>query len=906
MVWAFGALCVVLRGAGHRPGRHGQAGATSRGRPQPAHGPPHPRLVPREFEAIDTSALLAALTEDIVLIANAMVGVPQLCINIPILIACLAYIGWLSPVIFVCGVIFAALAIAAYLGLSARAIKELREARACQDVLVGHYRTLIDGFRELKLHRGRRAAYLAESLEPTMVSARGQMVRGLSSFAFAEGWSQLAFFGFIGVVLFAIPRLEPIGQPTLVAAVLVVLYLMGPLDIILTWVPILGRARASLQKVQALIPALERRGDEADDRRFPPRRLALRDSVSLEGVTFTYRDGHDDAGFTLGPVDLTLRPGEMVILAGGNGSGKTTLVELISGSTSLIRVSCGSTVACSRTRIARPIVSSSRSSSPTAISSQTSSGSAADGIESRACYGLERLGLATAVSVRGSSFSTIDLSQGQRRRLALLGAWLEDRPISIFDEWAANQDPSFKHDVLPHAAPRTEGRGEGAPGHQSRREPFRHRRPRHSPPGRPPDRRVSAGDRRRVGRENLGKGSKDEEALVFMGLLWGGGAFGMWYWTDHRTQRVSYRTVTIRRGDLRSTINATGTIEPEEVVDVGAQVAGLIQSFGVDPRDPSKPISYGSRVEQGTVLARLDSALFQARVDQARGQVAKAEADIEQAQAKLRQAQRELERNKKLRSRGTVVVAEQEYDAPLANYESAKATLAVSESALVVARADLEEATVNLGYTTIRSPVKGIILDRRINIGQTVVASLNAPSLFLIAKDLSRLEIWSSVNETDIGSIHEGQVVRFTVGAFPRENFEGKVSQIRLNASMTQNVVTYTVVISVDNAAGRLLPYLTARLQFEVEARKGVLLVPNAALRWQPRLQDVVPAAREILCPGTQVAITRAGRDQPAGLGRQGRGREGCSGSDREISSGRSRSGWAFPMGSSPRFPGAG
>ncbi len=337
-----------------------------------------------------------------------------------------------------------------------------------------------------------------------------------------------------------------------------------------------------------------------------------------------------------------------------------------------------------------------------------------------------------------------------------------------------------------------------------------------------------------------------KKLLVFLGFLWGGGAFGMWYWTDHGTHRVSYRTVAIRRGDLRSTINATGTIEPEEVVDVGAQVAGLIQSFGVDPREPGKPISYGSRVEEGTVLARLDSALFQARVDQARGNVAKAEADIEQIQAKLRQAQRELERNRKLRSRGTVVVAEQDYEASLANYESAKATLAVCESSLVVARADLEEATVNLGYTTIRSPVKGIILDRRINIGQTVIASLNAPSLFLIAKDLSRLEIWASVNETDIGQIHEGQVVRFTVGAFPRDNFEGKVSKIRLNASMTQNVVTYTVVNSVDNTSGRLLPYLTARLQFEVEARKGVLLVPNAALRWQPRSQDVVAASREI------------------------------------------------------------
>jgi HlyD family secretion protein len=336
-----------------------------------------------------------------------------------------------------------------------------------------------------------------------------------------------------------------------------------------------------------------------------------------------------------------------------------------------------------------------------------------------------------------------------------------------------------------------------------------------------------------------------KKLLVMMGLLWGGGALGLWYWTDAQGQRVSYRTVAIRRGELRSTINATGTLEPEEVVDIGAQVAGLIQSFGTDPRDPGKTISYGSRVDQGTVLARLDSALFQARVDQARGRVAKAEADIEQAQAKFRQADRELDRSRKLQARGTAVIAAKEHDGALANYESAKAALAVNQGALTVAKADLQEATVNLGYTTIRSPVKGIILDRRINIGQTVVASLNAPSLFLIAKDLSHLEIWSSVNETDIGSIHEGQQVGFTVSALPRESFEGKVSQIRLNASMTQNVVTYTVVISVDNSRGRLLPYLTARLQFEVEGREGVLLVPNAALRWQPRVQNVVPEARE-------------------------------------------------------------
>src|SRR5262249_3455219 len=236
-----------------------------------------------------------------------------------------------SPVIFICGVIFAAMAIAVSLFLSARGVQDLQRARGQQDALVGHFRTLIDGFRELKLHGGRRAAYLAESLEPAVAAVRGSMVRGLNCFAIIEGWNQVAFFGFIGITLFIIPRFEPVGRPTLVAAVLVVLYLMTPLDVILTWLPILGKARASLLKVQALIPELEHRLDEADGRLVPARRFAVPAAGRAEGGTFTYRGSHDDAGFSLGPVDLTLRPGELVILAGSNGSGKTTLVKLISG-----------------------------------------------------------------------------------------------------------------------------------------------------------------------------------------------------------------------------------------------------------------------------------------------------------------------------------------------------------------------------------------------------------------------------------------------------------------------------------------------------------------------------------------------------------------------------------------------
>ncbi|QEH34738.1 Macrolide export protein MacA [Aquisphaera giovannonii] len=351
-----------------------------------------------------------------------------------------------------------------------------------------------------------------------------------------------------------------------------------------------------------------------------------------------------------------------------------------------------------------------------------------------------------------------------------------------------------------------------------------------------------------------------KKLLLGIAGLWAAGALGFWYWADARTSRVTYRTIAVRRGDLRTTINATGTIEPEEVVDVGAQVAGMIESFGADPADPGKPVSYGTRVEQGTVLARLDSSLFKARVEQAKGRVARDEADILQAKAKLAQAERDYERSRKLHARGNGVIAPQEYDAAVSTYEVAKAALVVAEGALLVSRADLQEATVNLGYTTIKSPVKGVILDRRINIGQTVVASLNAPSLFLIAKDLSRMQIWSSVNETDIGSIREGQAVHFTVGAFPHDRFEGKVTQIRLNASMSQNVVTYTVVVSFDNVGGKLMPYLTARLQFEVESRKDVPVVPNAALRWQPRAENVVPEERPNLA-----SYTRRNRARPAG-----------------------------------------
>lgn len=292
-----------------------------------------------------------------------------------------------------------------------------------------------------------------------------------------------------------------------------------------------------------------------------------------------------------------------------------------------------------------------------------------------------------------------------------------------------------------------------------------------------------------------------------------------------------FRTAEVERGDLDISISATGTIEPEEVVDVGAQVAGRIISFGTD--EQGKVIDYGSEVKEGTILARIDEALYASDVAQARAALERTQADLLQSQAKYAQAERDWTRAQKLGP--SDALAHSSYDAYRAGFEAAKAGVAVSQASVDQARATLARAEQNLGYCVIQSPVNGVIIDRRVNIGQTVVASLNAPSLFLIAKDLKRMQVWVAVNEADIGNIVPGQRTTFTVDAFPGQVFEGHVSKTRLNATMTQNVVTYTVEVFTDNSTGKLLPYLTANVSFEVAKKDNVLLVPNAALRWKPR-----------------------------------------------------------------------
>jgi HlyD family secretion protein len=332
--------------------------------------------------------------------------------------------------------------------------------------------------------------------------------------------------------------------------------------------------------------------------------------------------------------------------------------------------------------------------------------------------------------------------------------------------------------------------------------------------------------------------------LVAIALLAAGG----FYYTIRLSAEPpgKFRTAEVKRGDLLHVITATGTVEPEEVVDVGAQVTGIITSFGPDkarstPEEP-KTVDYGSVVEKDAVLAQIDPLLYDAQVWQAKATLERADADLIQMQAKLVQAEHDLTRAKELRKKGAL--AEADYDQYVAAYDTAKANVGVDKATIEASKAQLKTAEVNLQYTIIKSPVRGTIIDRRVNVGQTVVSNLSASSVFLIAKDLRRIQVWASVNEADIGQIRPGVPASFTVDAYPNEIFRGKVVQVRLNATMTQNVVTYTVVVETDNSDLRLLPYLTANLKFEIEQHHDVLRVPNAALRWKPRLTRIVPGLR--------------------------------------------------------------
>jgi len=301
------------------------------------------------------------------------------------------------------------------------------------------------------------------------------------------------------------------------------------------------------------------------------------------------------------------------------------------------------------------------------------------------------------------------------------------------------------------------------------------------------------------------------------------GGWGAWHWLLHRKDEKLYRTAPLERGDIVQTVRATGTIQPVKLVQVGTQVTGPVSKLYVD---------YNSQVKEGQVVAQIDPAVYEARVAQDKAGLQSSLADVEQVEAKLKQADKDLGRVQELVQRDLAPRAD--LDAAVANRDALAAQLKLSHAAVEQSKAVLHLSETNLQYTTIKSPVDGVVVARNVTEGQTVVASLTAQTLFLIANDLRHVQVEASVAEADIGSVKGGQPVSFTVDAYPDEEFGGAVAQVRLAAATVQNVVTYPVIINADNPEEKLLPGMTATISCEVARRRQVLKLPNAALRFKP------------------------------------------------------------------------
>ena len=286
-------------------------------------------------------------------------------------------------------------------------------------------------------------------------------------------------------------------------------------------------------------------------------------------------------------------------------------------------------------------------------------------------------------------------------------------------------------------------------------------------------------------------------------------AAGFYFVSNGKGDKLTYRFDKVDRGDIIVSISATGTLNADTTVDVGSQVSGRIAKLYAD---------FNSVVKKGQILAQLDPTFLQAALDQAK-------AGVFRARATLNQAERDHKRNTDLFAKG--LISQADMDASLTNFESAQA-------GLEQAKAALEGADVNLKYATIESPISGVVISRSVDVGQTVAASLSAPTIFTIANDLKKMQVQASVDEADIGNVKVGQKVTFRVDSYPDDTFEGRVSQVRLAPVITQNVVNYTVIIDVGNPELKLMPGMTATVSIEVDTREGVLRVPIQAIRFTP------------------------------------------------------------------------
>lgn len=297
--------------------------------------------------------------------------------------------------------------------------------------------------------------------------------------------------------------------------------------------------------------------------------------------------------------------------------------------------------------------------------------------------------------------------------------------------------------------------------------------------------------------------------LIILALLIVAGAVSWWLMPDKMPVENRYVTATVDRGAITQTVSANGTLNPVTLVNVGSQVSGIVRKIYAD---------FNDRVKAGQILLELDPALIQAQLQQSMANMENARATLELAQAN------------EARTRGLFAqeyVTRQELDQSVQVLKSARAQLAVYE-------AQATRDRTNLSYTVIRSPVSGVVVSREVNGGQTVAASFQTPTLFKIAQNLSKMQIDTSYAEADVGSIHVGQKANFRVDAFPNRSFHGVVHQVRLNPTTLQNVVTYNVVVAVDNTDQSLLPGMTAYVNIIIDQRKDVIMLPNAALRFRP------------------------------------------------------------------------
>lgn len=307
-------------------------------------------------------------------------------------------------------------------------------------------------------------------------------------------------------------------------------------------------------------------------------------------------------------------------------------------------------------------------------------------------------------------------------------------------------------------------------------------------------------------------------ALVLLGAGW-------WYWSNHESKAAedAYRTTPVERGGIRVAISATGTLSAISTVTVGSQISGQVTDVLVD---------FNSKVKKGDVLARIDPSTYEAQIEQGTAQIASASASLAQARATLRNAELDYQRKADLGKQK--LVAQSDVDLARSALDQARAQVNSSQAQIRQQTASTQTTRVNLQRAVITSPVDGVVLTRTIEPGQTVAANFSAPELFTIAEDLSKMKIELAVDESDIGQVKVGQVVSFTADAFADRQFKGTVEQVRLAATTTNNVVTYPVVVTVDNSDGTLLPGLTVNAEIEVSKRDKVLKVSNAALRYKP------------------------------------------------------------------------